>query len=122
MPIMGLCFFGSFLFLETYKSQRVKREERIVRKVFVLFGIVMIVFLSANTILRNPFFKSEILVWEEAVEMAPDEIIPRLYLGNLLREKRQFSKALAVFMSAHKKWPKHRTAKGLPGINVSAGG
>lgn len=93
-----------------------KRGQRAAKRVVVLFLVLLGVLMSSNSYIRNYFYKNEYLTWLDAVDKAPNSLIPRLYLGNLLREAGRYEKALEQFKKAIEIDPANNTTKDHLGL------
>ncbi len=111
LPMIAFCIILPFLIRFFKKSFEARRGKKFsIAAAWALTATVIFLF-SVNTVIRNHFYRTEIITWIDAVEKAPNSLLPRLYLGNLLREKGYFKDAAKQFKRSVEIAPDNRVAK-----------
>ena len=63
-------------------------------------GFVLLLQLSGQTLVRNEMWGNPVALAQEAVALSPDEWVPRLFLGETLRQHGRCEEAVPAYRAA----------------------
>jgi Flp pilus assembly protein TadD len=81
-------------------SRLIRRQRVGTRVLAMVVGVVMVAQLAMHTVLRNATWSSPVSLWHDAVQHAPDHWLPRLMLGEALREAGRCNDAVPEYRIA----------------------
>jgi tetratricopeptide (TPR) repeat protein len=93
--LSGYGFYLLMIFLYFFVVIRTKKNN------YIYYPIILyIATLSVFTIKRNKLYQEPAIMWQEAIFEYPQNFMAHLYLGNIYKEKKEYSNAIPEFQKA----------------------
>ena len=109
-PSLSFSLFTAILFDKTFNIDTSSYIFGILKKIAVPFLIIILIFYSSLTILRNRVWKDSITLWENCVKKDPNGALAHTYLGGAYMKRGYKDKAVVEFKKALQINPKRAGA------------